>query len=622
VAIRDIWIQIENHAWDVAPNDIDRMTGLRVRDMAGAVMPVVKTLTSPVTGATQQRTMFKPLAEDALILRRYTENWAAPDDRKINPWDLNEPDPTDTGTMGTIPGPVIECDLADRDTVRVYFRNADRRAGKGVRARTHSLHPHGFVFNQLYDGAYPLSAPDPGQPVGGQAALWAQVNVTGPKQGDRVPPPIDDEMATFTYTWETFGWPTTAGVWLYHDHSICDMDNVQLGAIGLIVIHNSADTNNEVLDPPLPGGSHTGSPIVRRCFHFPFDVPINRADLEGLGDPFRADPLPPRPPGPGPGPGPMPMSPEHGGMPPMAGGEHGEHELVVERAIRRGDLVFELDPELLHVHRLCLRFYRDPPEQARYLLLFHNVTGADMCINGRKWLGNTPTVVAGTNTRMRFGVVGMGNVDGFHTFHLHGHRWIIPGPDGDNPGAIQSSPQVTAVSQFEDTRTFGPANSFAFTIDQGSFMGSLFSPDPSRAPGLGEWHMHCHVLIHMMDGMMGSLLVVNGGSLALQLPRGVPCEEAPDEPTGHETVHVKDFAFLPHDVTVSAALGGEVTWVWDVATQHSTTSDTNIWDSGVLTGTGTTFSHTFAAPGTYPYYCVVHGGPGGVAMSGVVHVVA
>jgi hypothetical protein len=53
--------------------------------------------------------MYKPLPDDALILRRYTADWAAPDDRKVNPWDINERNPTDTGTMGTIPGPVIEC---------------------------------------------------------------------------------------------------------------------------------------------------------------------------------------------------------------------------------------------------------------------------------------------------------------------------------------------------------------------------------------------------------------------------------------------------------------------------------------------------------------------------------
>src|SRR6266487_669429 len=191
MATIEYWIQIENHAWDVAPtpgptNDgIDRMTGQTIKQVTGN-NKVVKTLTSPVTNVTHTPTMFLPLGEDALILRRYTKNWAAPDDRKVNPWDLNESDPTDNGTMGTIPGPVIECKVGDR--VIVYFRNKDFRAGKDVKARAHSLHPHGFVFDPRYDGAFPLSPPDTTQSVGAEFAEWAQVGVTGSKKADRVPP--------------------------------------------------------------------------------------------------------------------------------------------------------------------------------------------------------------------------------------------------------------------------------------------------------------------------------------------------------------------------------------------------------------------------------------------------
>lgn len=46
--------------------------------------PVVNTLTSPVTGATRMVTMFNALNNDALIYRRYTENWASPDDHKTH----------------------------------------------------------------------------------------------------------------------------------------------------------------------------------------------------------------------------------------------------------------------------------------------------------------------------------------------------------------------------------------------------------------------------------------------------------------------------------------------------------------------------------------------------------
>jgi plastocyanin len=198
------------------------------------------------------------------------------------------------------------------------------------------------------------------------------------------------------------------------------------------------------------------------------------------------------------------------------------------------------------------------------------MTGAGMTINGRKYLGNTPTLLAGLETKMRFGLVGM-NDQMFHTFHLHGHRWTIPGPDGSDPGTIQGSPQVTAVSQFEDTRTFGPANSFAFTVNQGSFMGSL---RPPAAGGLGEWHMHCHVLGHMHDGMMGSLLVVQGGQFAFALPRGEPCHDEEEEPPAAGIVEVTDFAFTPNVIEVAS--GSTLTFDFQAANHTVMTVSTTM----------------------------------------------
>jgi FtsP/CotA-like multicopper oxidase with cupredoxin domain/plastocyanin len=551
MAIIDIWIQIENHAWDAVPHRFDRMTGQDFN--SGSVLV---NLISPVTHATRNNVrMFKPLMDgvnvaEALILRRYTPNWAAPDDRKVNPWDLNEPDPTDAGTMGTIPGPVIECDVGD--SVRVHFRNMDSRAGKSPKARAHSLHPHGFVFKPTSDGAYPLSPPDPTQPVGGEAALWAAIGMTGPnKIGDRVPP-----GGTFTYEWNTFGWPTTAGVWLYHDHSICDMDNVNLGAIGIIVIHNPADTNNDFVIAPadLPNGSFTGSPIIVTCFPFPTPLSIATLphDLSGLKLPsdmhLEAG---------------MPEMPAAHATPaprrnPRAADTAAAANVgppIMERLIERDGLLFEADAKLTLIARFCVRHYRTPPAKALYLTLFHEMTGAPgMAMNGRVFLGNTPTMVAGTSTKMRFGVVGMGN-NAFHTFHIHGHRWIIPGPDGNNPGTIQISAQVKAVSQFEDTRIFGPANSFGFTIEEEG-LPTKTPPSFMRAGGpngddaKGEWHMHCHVLGHMMEGMMGSLLIIGGGELAGALPMGEPC---PAGTTAQpDTVVVKNFKFDPQMLTASS----------------------------------------------------------------------
>lgn len=225
MALLEFWIQLENHRWEICPSGKDRMTGMNVKDFVGGKPPVNVSLHSPVTGVNRTVKMFQPVRDsdgdlaDALILRRYTANWAAPDDRKVNPWDLNEQNPTDSGTMGTIPGPVIECNVGD--SVIVHFRNMDMRTqsifktqfvtAKGmamqmisggtsteklgmtmaepasvvalkqlevsqldpgrivfplfkplpVLQRTHSLHPHGFVFAPTSDGAYPLTPPDP-----------------------------------------------------------------------------------------------------------------------------------------------------------------------------------------------------------------------------------------------------------------------------------------------------------------------------------------------------------------------------------------------------------------------------------------------------------------------------
>lgn len=66
--------------------------------------------------------------------------------------------------------------------------------------------------------------------------------------------------------------------------------------------------------------------------------------------------------------------------------------------------------------------------------------------------------------------------------------------------------------------------------------------------------------------------------------------------------------FTPQDITINA--GDTVQWTW-VASDHSTTSGTpgmpdGLWDSGIQ-NTGFVFSRTFSTPGTFPYFCSVHG---------------
>ena len=78
----------------------------------------------------------------------------------------------------------------------------------------------------------------------------------------------------------------------------------------------------------------------------------------------------------------------------------------------------------------------------------------------------------------------------------------------------------------------------------------------------------------------------------------VPC-------TATAAVSIPFIVFTPDCVTV--ARGTTVTWTWkDPTSTHSVTSDTpGLFDSGVKNSG--TFEYTFTDPGTYTYYCTVHG---------------
>ena len=588
MATIEIWIQLENHPWDICPNwPLDRTEG----EGAMPVGPLKQVfLRSPVSGKNRLAIVHRPLQKDALLLRRYTAEWKAPDDRKVNPWDLNELDPTDTGTMGTIPGVIIECNVGD--TLRIHFRNLDTRTknipapweapGSGellpAAARAHSLHAHGLTFPSKYDGAYPLSPPDPDQPITTQERnQWIEIGVTGRyKQGDRVP-----AGGTFTYIWEARG-PASAGVWSYHDHSICDMENVGLGAIGMIVVHNPADKENEVqiTADRLPGGSWTNSPLDDVWVPAEsIKIGLLQSQLTSLVNPTES---------------------AHGSA--KAKYQREKKGPAADRIIRFSEFDVELDKNYKFWNRIRIPVYRKPADQALFLLLFHEMPGVGMCINGRKYLGNAPTLVAGPKTRMRFGVLGMGEM--FHTFHIHGHRWVIAGPSGKTPSAIEQSAQIEAASQFQDTTLLGPGSSFAFTIEEGK---GLMRPDPP----LGEWHMHCHVPMHMMEGMVGSLLVINGGEAATPLPvgRGCPLRVADPAPPYQPQVKIWRIKITPDSFDppkLEIEEGDFVEWInTDREGVHSVRARNGDFESGSI-DPGKIWGCFFFKAGTYDYNCKFH----------------
>ena len=69
------------------------------------------------------------------------------------------------------------------------------------------------------------------------------------------------------------------------------------------------------------------------------------------------------------------------------------------------------------------------------------------------------------------------------------------------------------------------------------------------------------------------------------------------------SVSIIDFDFQPAVLTVNP--GDTVIWTNTGTVAHTTTSDTNMWDSSSL-ASGATFSFRFTTPGTYSYRCTIH----------------
>jgi FtsP/CotA-like multicopper oxidase with cupredoxin domain len=122
------------------------------------------------------------------------------------------------------------------------------------------------------------------------------------------------------------------------------------------------------------------------------------------------------------------------------------------------------------------------------------------CVNGRAFVGNTPTIVAETGQKIRWYVFNL-DVSSmmWHNFHPHGQRWQFAG-------------------ETIDIRAIGPAESFVVETIAPPVI--LLPPDVEKAQDpkhrpkgakayelRGEFLFHCHLEMHMMTGMVGLVRV-------------------------------------------------------------------------------------------------------------------
>jgi plastocyanin len=135
--------------------------------------------------------------------------------------------------------------------------------------------------------------------------------------------------------------------------------------------------------------------------------------------------------------------------------------------------------------------------------------------------------------------------------------------------------------------------------------------------------------------MMPRAAVVGGIAsvlFAMALLEGTGCTPAGRTPHAGSVpagapaaAQVVDTAFQPGEVIVTA--GSEVRWSQSGRQPHSVTAADGSFDSSPTCSPlspasclhqSSRFSHAFSQPGTYRYYCRVHGTPGGMGMVGAV----
>jgi plastocyanin len=103
----------------------------------------------------------------------------------------------------------------------------------------------------------------------------------------------------------------------------------------------------------------------------------------------------------------------------------------------------------------------------------------------------------------------------------------------------------------------------------------------------------------LIFGAIGAATLLAAGLPSLGAAGGA----AVDAAAKAVTVKIDNFAFAPPDLTIAA--GTTVTWKNDDGEVHKVQDDHKRFASAAL-DTDDSYSHTFATPGVYHYFCSIH----------------
>lgn len=373
---------------------------------------------------------------DAMVYRRYEDAaYTVPVTDPLVAADVNEP-PWDR----RIPGCVLFADVGD--TVAIHVRNGDMD-------NCHSLHVHGLRYGIDSDGAWPL---------GVQA-----------KDGRR----SDDIHPGGTWTYRFRATEETVGVWAFHDHHQSVQRWINRGLFGALIVR----------DPQAPSADHEIPLFIHQLAG---EVAVDGFESPTLGNgasyahtfgtteqgyPYHCK--------------------IHGVT--MAGTVVVQAGAPTAVSVVIGDNVFSPASVTVAPGGTVTWFNSGHHD---HIVFAGGGGGASFCLNGRSYVGNTPTIVAEPGQRLRWYLVNLDVGDTWHNFHPHAARWQLPAPPG---GAVDVHPLSPVQGFTIDTEVPRPL----WLPDELECLQDDPPEDACQVPIRGDFLVHCHLEEHMMLGLAG-----------------------------------------------------------------------------------------------------------------------
>jgi FtsP/CotA-like multicopper oxidase with cupredoxin domain len=372
---------------------------------------------------------------DALVYREYLDpHYLVPKTTKLIAADVNEPP-----WNRRVPGTVLWARPGER--LYIHVRNGDAHD-------CHSFHLHGLRYGIDSDGAWPFG-----------------VSTRDDRRSDEILP-----GKSWTYVFDAT--PETIGAWAFHDHAHEVARHVNRGLFGGLIVR----------DPEVHCADHE-IPLFVHQMQGGVECQIDSGVLHH-GDTFDFT---------------FPATP---GTCHYHCRIHGITMAGIVRIVAGGPATSTVairdnyfDPATVDVAPGGKVKWKN--EGTNDHIVYSGGGGAaSYCLNGRTFVGNTPTVVADAGERLRWFVFNLDFGGTWHNFHPHSTRWRLPTPAG---GA-------------SDVHSLSPAESFVADTEAPSALRlpcaleDLQCDPPSDACRVrvkGDFLFHCHIEEHMMAGLAG-----------------------------------------------------------------------------------------------------------------------